>query len=123
MEKGENACLVQLSVCSWHANLHRKTEEGMYGVTTSQDCSHTGWSQCNELFVDHLLHIAKEGCLTSSCTTCKEEAAVRVGNELVCEHLLLVLCVDLCVFHVHRCSIAGRIWVRRVLKSLSRKLL
>ena len=123
MEKGEYACLVQFSTSSWGAHLHRKTEEGMYGVTTCQDCSHTGWCQCDELLVDHLLHVAKEGCLTSSCTTCEEKAAVGVGNELVCEHLLLVLCVYLCLFHVHRCSIAGSIWVRRVLKSLSRKLL
>ena len=123
MEKSENAGFVQFTACSRCTHLHWKTEEGMYGVATCQNCSHTGWCQCDELLVYHLLHVAEEGRLTGSCTTCEEKAAVGIGNELVGEHLLLVLCVDLCVFHVHRCSIAGRIWVRRVLKSLSRKLL
>ena len=97
-------------------------------LVTCADCNNTLGGRVdnylyNELLVYHFLHIAEEGCLTGSCTTCEEKATFGVGNELVCEHLLLVLCVDLCVFHVHHCSIAGRIWVRRVLKSLSRKLL
>lgn len=100
MEKGEDSCLVHLSAGSRSANLHRKPEERVNRVTASKDCSHTRWRKGVELLPHQLLHIAKEGCLTGSSTSCEEETGVCVGNKLVCKLLLVVLWVYLCVLHV-----------------------
>ena len=100
MEKGEDSCLVHLSAGSRSANLHRKTEERMNGITTGKDGCHTCWCKGDELLTYQLLHVVEEGCLTGTSTSCEEETGVCVGNKLVCKLLLVVLWVYLCVLHV-----------------------
>ena len=122
MEQRQDSRLIHLAHRPRYADIHRQAEERVDSVATRKDSCYTGRSQCDKLLVHHLLHLAKKGCLTRSCTSGKEETAVRIGNQLVGEHLLLVLLVE-CVLHNYRCSSFGRIWVKRVLKSGSRKLL
>lgn len=100
MEEGEDSCLVHLSAGARSANLHRKTEERVDSVTTGKDGCHTCWRKGDELLSNQLLHVVKEGCLTCTSASCKEETGVCVSNELVCKLLLVVLCVYLCVLHV-----------------------
>ena len=122
MKKRKDASLIHFPTCTRGANLQRQTKEGMDGVATSQDSGNTSRGKRYELLVNHFLHVTQKCCLTSSCTSCEEETAICAGNQVIGEHLLPVLFVK-CVFHCYRCSSLGSIWVSRVLKSGSRKLL
>ena len=99
MNQRQDSGLAHFTHGAWCADIHRQSEERVNGITTCKDGSHTSWSQCDKLLIHHLLHIAQEGRLTCSCTTCQEETTVRVGYQLESHHLLLVLCVDF-VLHI-----------------------
>ena len=80
MNQRQDSRLVHLTHRAWRADIHRQSEKRVDSITTCEDSSHARRCQRNELFTHHLLHIAQEGCLTCSCTSCEEETTVGVSN-------------------------------------------
>ena len=66
--------LVHLPAGAWHTNVQRQAEEGMDRFAPREDGGHAGWSKNDKVLVHYLLHIVQEGCLTSSSSSCEEEA-------------------------------------------------
>lgn len=100
MDKSEDFCLVHLSAGSRSANLHRKTEERVYGVTPGKDGCHTCWSKSDELLPDQLLNVVEKGCLTATSTSRKEETGICVGNKFIRKLLFVIQWVYLGILHV-----------------------